>query len=177
MNIYERDKLRKDILIAIYGATNGSILQSIEFNSLGFEKNFLDNDNHDAITYLLQEGWIEAFGGGRSIKITHTGLKIAESLLRRIDFSQDTNFNSTEIFQLRLILDELKEQLSFLQMGQEIIFDRIEEVFEESKFKSKRDWKEYFENQLKDWVAKKIIDTSANVILQGLLCGLIIKVQ
>lgn len=105
-------------------------------------------------------------------EITHDGIKFVESMLRHIDFSQNIEFNSTELYQLKVMLDEIKVELSKLSLGQEVAFNAIDEVYEKSKETSKKDWAKYFEEKILDWSTEKVIDKSASLIIQSLMYGL-----
>lgn len=177
MNIYERDQLRKNILIAIYNTNNASTMHSCNFIELGIEGEFLEPENQNALNYLEEEDLVVTFGGGVQINLTHDGLKAAESLLRKIDFDNDSPFDSTEIYQLKIMIDEIKNKLILLEVGSEVILNRIDEAVDEAKNINKKDWKENMLNQLNDWATKKTIDTSAHIIIQAVLHGLSISAQ
>jgi hypothetical protein len=172
MNIYERDQIRQKLLTETYNHTNADTRQPIDFKALGQLLKIENSEIDRAYQFLLNESLIEPYGAGYTVTISHFGIKMVESFIRKIDFTEDKNFNSTEIFQLRILLDEIKEQMTKLSFGQEIIFNEIEESFEKSKTENKTDWKESFEEQIKNWSAQKIIDKSASLIFQGLLVGL-----
>lgn len=177
MNVYERDQLRKNILIAICNTNNASIMNSCNFIELGIGGEFVDSENYNAFNYLVEEGLVEFFGVGVQISITHDGLKIAESLLRKIDFDSDASFDSTELYQLKIMLDEIKNKLILIEVGSEFILNRIDEAVEEAKQFNKRDWKENMLNQINDWATQKTIDASAQLIIQAVLHGLSISAQ
>jgi len=172
MNIYDRDKIRYNLLVELYRVTEGDVKLAVDLSILGNHLQLNSNEVEKAYYYLKDEGYIDPYGMGLSVTLSHDGIKIVESFLRKLDFDENKKFNSNEIYQLRIILNEIKEQIEKLHLGQEIIFNQIEETFEQSKIKSKQEWKEYFEEQIKEWSSQKIIDYSAQIIMQGLLVGL-----
>ena len=172
MNIHERDKIRYNLLVETYRQTDGDVRQPLDFKSLGGELQIGHSEVEKAYNFLSDEGLIEQYGSGYTITLTHYGIKTVESFIRKIDFEDNNEFDSTELYQLRIILDEIKNQISELKLGQEIIFDHIDEAFEQSKSKTKGNWKEYFEEQIKDWTAQKLINYSAQIVIQSLLIGL-----
>lgn len=177
MNIYDRDKIRYNILVELYNQTDGDVRKIIDFKELGRKLNIENDEIEKAYYYLINEEFVAPRGTGYTVCLTHHGTKLVESFLRKIDFEENKDFNSTELYQLKAILQEMKEQLEILQLGQEIVFDKIDEVFLESKVKTKNEWKIYFENQIKDWSSQKIIDVSAQLILKGLLHGIKLFVE
>jgi DNA-binding transcriptional regulator YhcF (GntR family) len=172
MNIHERDKIRYNLLVETYRQSDGDVRQRLDLKSIGGELQINHSEVEKAYNFLLEEGLIAPYGAGYSITLTHYGIKTIESFIRKIDFEDNKEFDSTELYQLKIILDEIKNQISELKLGQEIIFGHIDEAFEESKSKTKKNWKEYFEEQIKDWTAQKLIDYSAQIVLQSLLIGL-----
>jgi len=172
MKIYERDQIRNKLLTETYSHTDADTRQAIDFKALGQHLKIDNSEIDRAYQFLLNENLIEPYGAGYTVTISHFGIKMVESYIRKIDFDENEKFNSTEIFQLRIILNEIKEQMTKLSFGQEIIFNEIEESFEKSKVENKVDWKESLEKQIKDWTTQKVIDKSASLIFQGLLVGL-----
>jgi hypothetical protein len=172
MDIYDREKIRCNLLVETYRLTDGNDRQPIDFEDLGIQLQLDYNEVEKAYYYLKDEGFIESYGSGYIATLSHYGTKMVESFLRKIDFGSNEEFNPTELYQLKILLGEIKEQISTLRLGQEVIFDQIDEAFDQSKIKSKQDWKEYFEGQINDWMSQKIIDYSALLIMQSLLIGL-----
>lgn len=172
MDIYERDKLRNRIIIELYLFTDASTRRPVEISELGQELKLPSDEVRKAFYYFVDEGLIKPHGMGYHAEITHDGIKFVESMLRHIDFSQNIEFNSTELYQLKVMLDEIKEELSKLSLGQEVVFNAIDEVFEKSKETSKKDWAKYFEEKILEWSTEKVIDKSASLIIQSLIYGL-----
>lgn len=172
MNIYERDRIRQLLITEIYKHTNADTQQPIDLEILGVHLKIESSEIGKAYHYLLDEHLVENYGTGYTVVISHYGIKQVESFTRKIDFDEDRNFDTTEIYQLRIILDEIKEQISKQAMGQEIIFNAIDEVYENSKTEKKDKWKENLETKVKDWATQKIIDKTGSLIFQSLLVGL-----
>jgi DNA-binding Lrp family transcriptional regulator len=172
MNVFGKDKIRYKLIVETYNLTNGNTRAGIDLEELGNELQIDENEIENAYYYLKDEGYIEPCGMGYAISITHYGIKLVESFLRKIDFKENKEFNSTELYQLKIVLDEIKEQIMKLQLGQEVIYNQIDEAYEKSKEVTKLDWKEYFESQIKDWATQKIIDNTTQLIMQSILIGL-----
>lgn len=172
MNIYERDNIRRKLLTETYNHSKADTRQPIDLKALGQSLNIDYSEIQKAYYYLKDENLLEPYGTGYTVTISHFGIKTVESYLRKIDFSEDEKFTSTEVFQLRIMLDEIKKELVKVSFGQQIIFDEIEKSFERSKVENKIDWKESLEEKIKDWTVNKIIDESSSLMFQGILAGL-----
>jgi DNA-binding transcriptional regulator YhcF (GntR family) len=172
MDIYERDKIRFLFLAEAYKITNASTMHDFDLKELGNELKINNAEIENSYYYLKDEGFIEPYGMGYTVTLSHYGIKAIESVLRKIDFDSDEGFNSTELFQLHSILKEIKEQIQTLKLGQEVIFNKIDEAYEKSKNTTKKEWNEYFGEQIKSWASQKVIDKSARIIIEGLLIGL-----
>lgn len=172
MNIFQRDSIRRKLLTEMYNQTNADTRLQIDFKALGQLLKIDNSETEKAYHYLKEENLIEPYGMRYTVAISHFGIKMVESYLRRIDFNEDEKFTSTEVFQLRIMLDEIKKELLKVSFGQQIIFDEIEKSFEKSKIENKIDWKKSLEKQIKDWTTNKIIDESSSLIFKGILTGL-----
>jgi hypothetical protein len=178
MKIFDRDKIRIQLLIEVYNRADGDTTVPVSVGAIGELLKIEETETIKAYSYLIDEMLIKPYGMGSSFgMLTHAGLKEAESIQRKIDFNVDISFNTTEIFQLRIILDEIKQELNKLHLSQEIIYNSIDETFEKSKTKTKLNWKEYFEGQVRDWSAQKLINSSAEIIMRGILVGLKIQTE
>lgn len=169
MNIYQRDEIRKTLIQEIYRHTEADVRVSLNMKKLG---EFLKIDSSEvskAYYFLKDEGLIEPMGAGMNICITHYGIKIVENLIRELNFEEEGGFNSTELFQLDIMLRDIKDHLQNLSLGQEVLYNRIDEAFEQSKTAKKKEWKNYFKNQVINWAINKTLDESAISLLEGII--------
>jgi len=171
-NIFKRDKIRYNLLLELFRRTDADPTMYLDLKAIGSDLKIDRTEIGKAFHYLIDDGLVESAGGGYIVTISHYGIKMIESFIRKIDFDNNSNFDQTELYQLRIILDEVKEQIGKLQLGQEVIFNQIDDAFEKSKEKTKPEWKDYFENQIRDWSAQKLIDYSAQLLILNLIQGI-----
>ncbi|MCW3784919.1 hypothetical protein [Plebeiibacterium sediminum] len=152
--------------------TNDDFGTMIDFNELGRINGFDPKEVNSAFIYLLHEGLIEGFGAGSSVMLTHEGIIAVESVLRKVNFDDDIPFNQVELFQLKEILNDLKDKINRLELGQQVIFNRIDEVFEEAKSMQKKDWKDYLLEQSKNWVIAQTLTEGGKIAIAATLEGL-----
>ncbi|TLX71688.1 hypothetical protein E9993_20200 [Labilibacter sediminis] len=171
-SIQRKDQVRFDMLKEIYLLSDGDCNIMINFNELGTRKGFDSKEVSSAYNYLVKENMIEGFGAGSSTRITHEGVKVVESALRVIDFDEDKPFAQYEIYQLSEMLDDFKGKIERLELGQVVIFDKIDEVFQDAKKMQKKDFKKYFIEQSKNWLTAQSLTVGGKVAVEAMLEGL-----
>lgn len=108
MTVYERDKIRQDLLVSLYNLVDGNQQKYVMFDELAKSIGIKRKEYSIAYDYLKDENLIKSMGMGYQVKITHYGIKAVESILRKIDLTEDRLFNNTELYQLNIKLDEIR---------------------------------------------------------------------
>lgn len=169
MNIYERDRIRQILLTETYELTKADTRLSLDLRELGKYLKLDGSEVEKAYYFLKDEGLLKPYGAGYTVMITHYGIKVVEATKRQINLEEEKEFNSTEIYQLNAMLNDIKTHLRNVSLGQEVLYNRIDEAFEKSKKTDKNKWKSYFKEQVVNWAVKKAIDESAVAILERIV--------
>lgn len=171
VDLQKRDKIRIDILFEVYEQVNGARNWPVDLKDVGRKLGIEPTEVNNAYYYLTDEGYLEYHGAGLTVCMTHLGIKQVESLVRKVDFDSDSSFSRVELYQLKESLDEIKLLIQYQGLGQELLFEKIEETFNESKKTTKKNWKDFTKEQLKSWVAQNLISTSASELFEAKLFG------
>lgn len=177
MEINKRDEIRYNLLLGVYNYSKADSRVIIDFEELSKELEIDYNEMSKAYHFLCDEGFLEGRGMGYTLSISHYGIKSVESILRKVDFDESRSFTTTELFQLKVILEDIKQELIKLGYGQEVIFNEIDEALDKSKSFNKDSWKKYLIDKTKDWIAGELISKAGGLVIEGCLEGLKIKVQ
>lgn len=119
---------------------------------------------------LENDGFINlaASKGGASAYITGDGVEFVEEYDFFQEAEQTNNFTQEEIVILNKKLDELLERLTKLELGQQIIYDDVQDEFDElrelTKVLNKKNWLQQLQGKLISIGLGKLTDEVVEII-------------
>jgi hypothetical protein len=124
MNPQDKQNIRQIFLLRLYEESEGSLSNYVEIEDIG-KSIGLDYENSFRIAeYLHHKGFLAILSQQGPLEITVEGIDEAEEILEGGHMKE---FDSDD---LKIILDELKTKIDYLSVGQEVIYNIIEEKFE-----------------------------------------------